>query len=128
MRKTFIRVDYNGERNNPYSVININSYTRRGDAPIVKEDHLIDINETTQATIPRKTSTYSYSIILVFKENHKFFNINKIHLSPSYLELLQSKINRDEYWSYVRNTSIILENELRLVLKDLQTKTKETNL
>lgn len=124
MRKTFIKVQYVTERDNPYSVINIIRHTRRGEEPVVRDKRLIDINETMQATRPSKTTTHVHNIILVFKENHKFFNINTILRNHSFT---RSNWYGEEYWSYIRSNVAIIENELRLVLKELQLKINKSN-
>lgn len=120
MRKTIIKVTYTAERKQPYIPIDVEAYTRRGESPVIAEKDLIDINDTMQISKPKKNSTYSYQVMLAFKENHKLFNLNLLFKDAD----LSSKMDHTAYWSYVHSMVNVVFNELSRSLNILKAKIK----
>lgn len=126
MRKTFIKVEYTARRGEPYKLTHVEHYTQRQEERVnqVNEDDLIDIDDTLQISALRKVSTYTYIIILAFKENHNLFNILTLSdgmMSGMIIHPIKRLFRKSQaFWPYVYNMTDLMAATIRKAFTVIQ--------
>lgn len=125
MRKTFIKVEYTARRGEPYNLTHVEHYTHRKEERVnqVNED-IIDIDDTLQITAPKKVSTYTYIIILAFKENHNLFNILTLSdgmMSSMIIHPIKRLFRKSQaFWPYVNDMNDLMAATIRKAFTVIQ--------